>query len=358
VNLVGEHTDYNDGLVLPATIPLRTDVELDRRGDDLVVVRSAGHGEHRYRLGDERRRGGWGDHVEGVTSVLRETARRVSGFEARITSDIPAGAGLGSSAALAVALLRVVREAFALELDDLSLARLAHRAESELVGAPVGLMDQLSSSLGRDGEALFIDLDGLAMERVRLPTTLGLVAIDSGIAHENSTGAYAARRRECEEARDRLGLRSLRDATVEDVARLEREHPVLARRARHVVSENARVREALPAIRAADLVALGDLVSCSHRSLRDDFEVSTAQVDALVRLLEARPGVHGARIIGGGFGGAVLAIADQDAAAEAARVACVAYVAETGQPGRVLLPAQHQQMSDEGLGPEEQINQP
>ena len=283
--------------------------------------------------------------------MLREAGHPVSGFDARITSDVPPGAGLGSSAALAVALLRALREAFALDLgappgesgaplgesNDVVLARLAHRAESEFVGARVGLMDQLSSSLGHDGEALFIDLDGLRTERIPLPATLGLVVVHSGVAHDNRAGGYAERRRECDEARDRLRLRSLREATVADVGRLERDAPALARRVRHVVSENARVREALDAIRAGDLRSLGEIVSRSHRSLRDDFEVSTPELDALVRLLAARPGVHGARLVGGGFGGGVLAIADRDAAPVAAREACAAYVAATGQAGRVLL---------------------
>ncbi len=339
MNLVGEHTDYNDGLVLPATIPLRTAVELAVRDDDAAVVRSAGHGEHRYRLGGERARGGWTDHIEATTAVLREAGHAVSGFEARITSDIPPGAGLGSSAALAVALLRALREAFALDLDDVALARAAHRGESEFVGARVGLMDQLASSLAHAGEALFIDLDSLHMEHVTLPAALGLAVVHSGVAHDNRTGGYAERRRECDEARARLGLRSLREATAADAARLERDAPVLARRVRHVASENARVREALDAIRASDLGFLGDVVSRSHRSLRDDFEVSTPELDALVRLLAARPGVYGARLVGGGFGGSALAIADREAAPAAAREACAAYVAETGRAGRVLLAA-------------------
>jgi galactokinase len=336
VNLIGEHTDYNEGLVLPAVIPQRVTVELTPRDDDLVRVESEGFVSVAYSLKDDRRSGG-GDHFRGVTWALAQGGHTIRGFQAKIRSDLPAGAGLGSSAALAVALLRALREAFALKIDDVALALLAHKGEVEFVGARVGTMDQLASSLGHQGEALFIDTRSNRIERIALPKTLALIVIDSGIAHRHASGGYNARRNECEDAARHLGLRSLRDATDADVARLERTRPDLAARARHVVTENARVVSFVAALRAGDLVACGLLLDASHRSLRDDFAVSLPEIDALVRLLRAQPGVHGARIVGGGFGGSVLAIATPEAAEGAARGAADAYRSGIGREPRVLL---------------------
>ena len=335
MNLIGEHTDYNEGLVLPAPTPQRTTVELDPRGDDLVRVASAGFGAVAYRLGDERRGGDWADHIRGVTSVLRSAIR---GFDAAVRSDIPAGAGLASSAALQVALLRALREAFALELDDTALALAAHRAETELVGARVGTMDQLAASLGVAGEALLIDTRTLDVERVALPDELALVVVHSGITHDHASGGYNTRRAECEEAARILGLRALRDATRDDVARLV-SHPVSQRRVLHVVTENERVTELVAALRKGDLARCGALVDESHASLRDDYAVSLPDVDVLRDILREQPGVYGARITGGGFGGCVLGLASPQTARLAAAAAVRAYHAVTGRSGRAVLPA-------------------
>ncbi len=339
VNLIGEHTDYNEGLVLPVVIPLRTTVELERRSDGRVLVASESFGEATYRLGEEVRAGRWADHVAGVTWALREAGHQLGGFDAHVRSTIPAGAGLASSAAIEVAMLRALREACALRLDDLALALLAHRAETAFVGARVGTMDHLASSLGRDGEALLVDLRGLAIERVPLPPELAIVVIDSGTRHEHATGGYNARRAECEEAARRMGLRALRDATAADVERLRRDDPVLARRARHVVAEDERVVTFVGALRSGAIAVCGRELDASHASLRDLFEVSLPEIDTLVRALRAQEGVHGARLVGGGFGGSVLAIARPDRARAAAEAAAQVYRAATGRTARVLLPA-------------------
>ncbi len=339
VNLIGEHTDYNDGLVFPAAIPQRVHVQLDpRRDDDTVHVESEGFPSVKYSLRGERRSGD-GDHVRAVTWALLRSGHGIHGFDARIRSDIPAGAGLGSSAALAVALLRALRDAFSLSIDDRELALLAHEGEVEFVGARVGTMDQLAASLGRQGEALLIDTRATDIERIALPQTLALVVIDSGIAHDHASDAYNARRNECEEAARTMGISTLRDATDAGIAGLARTQPELAARARHVLTENARVRSFVSALRAGDLAACGVLLDASHRSLRDDFAVSLPEVDLLVALLRAQPGVFGARMVGGGFGGAVLAIATPDSASSAARTASAAYRSQTGREPRVLLNA-------------------
>jgi len=337
VNLIGEHTDYNDGLVLPAVIPQRTTVELEAREDDRVLVQSEGFGSVAYVLRREERANDWGDFLRGVTWALADGGHVVRGFDARITSTVPPGAGLASSAALAVALLRALRVTFELPLSDEAVAQIAHRAEREFVGAQVGTMDQLAASLGRDGEALFIDTRSGTTARIALPRSFALIVIDSGIAHDHARGAYNARREECEQAARLIGVRALRDATERDAAALEPEHPTLARRARHVIAENTRVRSFVSALEAGEIVTCGRLLDESHRSLRDDFAVSIPEIDTLVALVRGQPGVHGARIVGGGFGGSVLAVATPQGAPQAARAAVDAYRAEVRREARVVL---------------------
>ena len=338
VNLIGEHTDYNDGLVLPTAVPQCTTVELALRRDDRVGVASAsiaGDAVRSYRLGRESRAGDWLDYVQGCTRVLAEQAA-LRGFDARIASTLPLGGGLASSAALAVALLRALRTALALPLDDVALALVAHRAEHDFVGARVGVMDQMAASLAGAGTALFLDTRSLAHEAVALPASLGLLVIDSGIAHRHAAGDYNARRNECERAAALLGVRTLRELPDDAVAHAATLPEPLARRVRHVVGENARVREAVAALRAADLQALGTLFLASHASLRDDFAVSLPELDALVEIAAAEPAVYGARLTGGGFGGAVLIAARADAASETASRIVAVYRARTGAPGRVV----------------------
>lgn len=341
VNLIGEHTDYNGGFVLPVALPLRLRVELEPRNDEIVRVRSANVDDgawHELALGSAPQRR-WTDHVVGVANVAYELGLIDRGFEARIASDIPIGAGLGSSGTLGVAVVRGIREAYHVSLDDLALAKLAQRAENEFVGARSGIMDQAAASLGREGEALFLDCRTLRHTRIPLPDALELVAVHSGVAHEHSAGAYNERRRECEVAARSLGVHELRDVPLADLARVEALPEPLARRARHVVTENARVLEAVEVLGAGDLVRLGELLDASHRSLRDDYEVSTPEVDLLVDLVREQEGVHGARITGGGFGGSIVAVAESGAGHHAAARAVAEYEERTGRDARVLLPA-------------------
>jgi galactokinase len=339
VNLIGEHTDYNEGLVLPTATPQRTVVELSPREDRIVRVESDGYMPIAYRLGEERHCGDWGDYVRGVTFVLTRAGHEIRGFDAGIASRVPPGAGLASSAALEVALLRALRDAFSLPLDDMALAYAAHKAEREIVGARVGTMDQLAAGLAQTGEALLIDMRRTEIEHVLVPISVELAVIDSGIAHDNTKqGAYNERRAQCEEAARRLGIAALRDATLRDVDRLAPQHPTLARRVRHVVSENDRVRAFVAALRAEDLPRCGALIDASHASLRDDFDVSIAELDVLADALRSQPGVHGARLVGAGFGGAVLALVDAGRASEAARVASEVYRSRSGREGRVVMP--------------------
>ncbi len=342
VNLIGEHTDYNDGFVLPTAIPQRTVVELAPRDDATVRAASAnvdaGAPLVAYRLGAETPGRGWLDYVQGVTSVLAAGGRPLGGFDLRVDSRVPVGSGVASSAALEVALVRALRAAFGLALDDVEVARLGQRAEGVFVGARVGIMDQMAASLADERTALFVDTRTLDWERVPLPAGLEVVVIDSGVAHRHAGGEYNTRRTECERACALLGVGALRDLGVPDLERSATLPEPLRGRVRHVVTENARTLEAVAALRAGDLGALGALLDASHASLRDDYAVSVPEVDLLVELAQAAPEVYGARMTGGGFGGAVLALARAGSGAAVAVRVASRYRATSGRRPTVLVP--------------------
>ena len=337
VNLIGEHTDYNHGFVLPVPIPQRTYVELEPRADDLVVVTTRElHASRSYQLGQERRVGDWIDYVQGCTRALAAAGHRLSGMTLHIHSDVPLGSGLSSSAALEVAVLRAIRDAFSLPIDDIELALLGQRAENELVGAPVGAMDQLAASLGEPGTALFIDMQSLQTRRVPLPAA-DLIVIASGIEHDHAAGDYRTRRAECEAAARALGVASLRELVQADTPRIDRLPEPLDRRVRHVMTENARVLGAVDAIVEGDLRRLGSLFRASHISMRDDYEVSLPAIDMLVEIADAQPDVYGARLTGGGFGGSIVAVAERGTGARAAAAICERYGEASSHRARVLV---------------------
>jgi galactokinase len=307
VNLIGEHTDYHDGYVMPCAVPQRTYVVLTpQTGRRVRLTSEQMPGTFEYELGDERRADAWGDYVQGITRVLGRRGLQVDGFDLRVRSDVPLGSGLSSSAALEISALRAMRAAFDLPLSDVDLARVGQQAEVEFVGAPVGIMDQMASSLAGERHALFLDTRRLVFEQLPLPTGLELVVIDSGVAHQHATGDYRARRQESEDAARLLGVARLRDAPADALVRLGELPPVAARRARHVITENERVLQARTAILTGNLAELGRLFNASHASLRDDYEVSIPQIDRLVELAQAQSDVYGARMTGGGFGGAIV----------------------------------------------------
>jgi galactokinase len=327
VNLIGEHTDYNGGFVLPIAIAQRTTVQLAPRTDRQAQVWSAhapADGVRTYTIGRERRGSDWLDYVQGVTYALTSGGHPVGGFEAHIESTVRAGSGLSSSAALEIALLRALDEAFALGLDAVAMARAGQRAENDFVGAPVGIMDQMACALADQAHALFLDTRTLAWQRVALPAHVEVAVIDSGVKHHHVSGGYRRRRAECEEAAARLGVRALRDVGLDELPRLRGLPPPLDRRARHVVTENARVLDAVAALRAGDAVRVGALFAASHASMRDDFEISIDEIDLIVRLAGREPDVYGARLTGGGFGGAVVVLARRSTAA-----ACVERIARS-----------------------------
>lgn len=342
VNLIGEHTDYHQGFVLPMPLPQSTTVRLRLRRDQVVRVMSAAmptDGIRQYNLGEELPGAGWLDYVQGVTFALRKRGLDLAGFDAAIDSSVPSGGGVSSSAALTVALLRALRAAMPLELNDVELARLAQLAETDFVGAPIGIMDQMACSLGRPGEALLIDTRSLHYDRIVLPRDAGVIVIDSGVTHNHAGGQYAERRRESFAAAAALGVQWLRDATVVPPT-FDGLSDVMQRRARHVVTENRRVLEAADALRADDLARLGALFNESHDSQRDDYETSTREIDTLVAIAQSDQAIYGARLTGGGFGGSVVMVTTAAAASAAAERVLRMYQDEVGREGRILLPRQ------------------
>lgn len=341
VNLIGEHTDYNGGYVLPTTIPQRTIVELLPRPGGAVRVASVDVGQpapFEYVVGTESRRGRWIDYVQGITWVLTHSGLVVGGADIRIESTVPLGAGLSSSAALEIALLRAFREAFTLPIDDVPMARLGQQAEHQFVGAPVGVMDQMACLLAGDGEALFLDTRSLEWTVVPIPSSAELVVVNSGVAHNHAKGDYRTRRAECERAARLLGVTQLRDLGAQDLPRIMSLPEPLGRRARHVVTEDDRVLAAVTALRAGDVQELGRLFCASHESMRDDYEVSVQEIDLLVELARAMPGVYGARLTGGGFGGSVVMLVEPGRGRAVADVIAAEYGTRTGRAATVLVP--------------------
>jgi galactokinase len=311
VNLIGEHTDYNEGLALPFAIAAGVTVRATATGDRRIRARAAAFDEEdEFALADPERTRGWRAFLRGVVAELGRAGYPLVGAELEIGGDLTPGAGLSSSAALEVALCLALLALAGVEVadgvDKTELARLCARVEQDWVGAQTGLLDQLASLYGARDTALRIDFRTLALERVPLALKDGwrLVTLDSGERHTNASSAYNERREECAKACELLGVSSLRDA---DWDALERLPEPLRRRASHVLGENARVENTVSALRKGDIAAVGPLLNASHQSLRDQYEVSTPAVERTVAEMVGA-GAAGARIVGGGFGGQVLGL--------------------------------------------------
>jgi galactokinase len=324
VNLLGEHTDYNAGFVLPTAIPQHTRVEV-RAAGEAFVLHALGRTTH-FSL-DSPPAEQSAKYVYGCLKELEGQGINVPPLEIRVASDVPMGVGLSSSAALEVATLRAVRAALELTLDDVRIAQLAQQAEIRHAGVHCGIMDQMASSLAEPGRMLFLDTRSLERHVLPLPNGSTILVIDSGVARSLAASGYNQRRAECEEACVQLGVAALRD--VEDVKALQRLEEPLLRRARHVVTENQRVLQA----READAQTFGRLMDASHESLRHDYEVSTPELDELVARLREHPAIYGARLTGAGFGGACVALCRAGEAASAAQGALARY---SGR-GRILV---------------------
>ena len=318
VNLIGEHTDYNEGFVLPFAIDRRTVVAVGLRDDRVVRVASTIADEVvEISLSDLTPSvlSGWPAYPLGVVWAFSEFGADLSavpGLDLFIDSDVPLGAGLSSSAAIESAVALALNDVWRLGLDRRTLARVGQRAENVAVGAPTGIMDQSASLLGQVDHAVFLDCRSLESELVPLglaEAELAILVIDTGVKHSHATGGYGERRAACERGAAALGASSLRDVTVADLPRAqELLDDVTFRRVRHVVTENQRVLDTVEVLRSGGgAVAIGDLLDASHRSMRDDFEISVPELDLAVETA-VQAGAIGARMTGGGFGGAAIAL--------------------------------------------------
>jgi galactokinase len=315
VNLIGEHTDYNDGFVLPSAIGLYTRVAISPRQDRQLVIRSEQFpGHFAFNLDDlpQRRTGSWCDYVVGIAAVLEQDGHPLKGANLFVHSEVPIGAGLSSSAAVEVAsaLALISLNGAVVPLAD--VAKLCQRSENTFIGAHVGIMDQFVSCFGKAGHALLLDCRSLEFELIPIPDRARMVVCNTMVKHEHASGEYNRRREECEEGVRILSqwypeIRALRDLSIDQLVQHEKDIPEkIFRRCRHVVEENERVRDGSRRLRAGDLNGFGERMRESHRSLRDLYEVSCGELDIMVEAAEGLPGYYGGRMTGGGFGGSTI----------------------------------------------------
>ncbi|MDE3180713.1 MAG: galactokinase [Acidobacteriota bacterium] len=341
VNLIGEHTDYNEGFVLPAAIDRYCWYAGRKRSDGLVRAYSADFAsEAQFALKsagrDERQR--WSNYLRGVSKLIEDGGAGLPGADIAFGGDVPREAGLSSSAAVEVGAAAFWKKLAGLSLDGVALARLAQKAENEFVGVPSGIMDQFVSALGRRDHALFLDCRDLRYRHVPLRADTKIIVCNSGVKRSLAQSEYGIRTEQCREAVETLRsagfeVHSLRDAKPADLEPAL--SGVLLRRARHVVTENERVLEAVRALEADDLGRFGELMNQSHASLRDDYEVSSPELDILAELALKQPGVYGARMTGAGFGGCTVNLVRPEAAADFAEAVRKGYEKAVGMKAEV-----------------------
>lgn len=339
VNLIGEHTDYNDGFVMPAAIDFYIWLAISPRVDHKIIVHSVNFSETvEIDLANEypKPKKHWSDYVQGIVLMLKRANQPIRGADIVIRGDVPIGAGLSSSAAIEVSTGFALLDIAGLSIDRVELAKLCRCAENEFVGAQVGIMDQFISACGHRGKALMLDCRSLDFRLLPVPDVVSLVICNTMIRHELSKGEYNTRRQECSEAVRLLssvlpGIRALRDVTPQDLQR----HagllpPVILQRVRHVVGEDARVQDAAAALQRLDFHKFGSLMNESHRSLRDDYQVSCRELDIAVELAADAPGVFGARMTGGGFGGCTINLVASESVQDFKRHVSQGYERKTG----------------------------
>ena len=345
VNLIGEHTDYNDGFVMPAALEFATLTAASPRPDRRLRVYSMIMDETReFDLDSPPEAGNadWSDYVIGVALMLEKSGRRLSGADLVIWTDVPIGSGSSSSAALEVSSAHALITAAGLPFDAIETAKLCQRAENDFVGMRCGVMDQYISCCGVAGHALLIDCRSLDSRNVAIAPNLRLLVANSSVRHQHAGGEYNARREACEEGVRLLSrhlgpIKALRDVTPEQLSAQRRKLPELIyRRCRHIVTENARVLEAERALNAGDFLACGRAMNASHVSMRDDFEITCPEIDTLVGLAQAVDGVYGSRMTGGGFGGCTVSLVEADAVDRVSQVLIDGYRVATGLEAEIF----------------------
>lgn len=340
VELLGNHTDYNEGVVLAAAIDRGLTVRGTQRDDGVITLRSATLGQDVVSnvadLQPLEGEGAWANYALGVAHELAAVGINLSGFDAEVSGDVPVGNGLSSSAAFEVATAFFLLKLHGVEMPRLEIARLCRRAENSFVGVPSGLLDQATSVFGKASHLVHLDCRSDAVRTLPFPATLALVLAVSGVKHSLVAGEYRARREQCHAAAEALGVRALRDVTSAqlDSAQLE---PLLRRRAAHIVGENERVARAVDLLARGDGAGFGSLMNDSHDSSRVQFENSTAELDLLVEIARSLPGVLGSRLTGGGFGGGTVTLVESGQAQAVAAALAQQYMAQSGHPGQTFI---------------------
>jgi galactokinase len=315
VNLIGEHTDYNDGFVLPCAIDYQTIISCHKRSDNLVRVIAVDYDDQQDEFSldlpiEKHTKYQWANYVRGVVKHLKKYANNICGVDLAISGNVPQGAGLSSSASLEVAVAKMFQVLYNLQLDGTKLALIGQEAENQFVGCNCGIMDQLISALGQAQHALLIDCRSLEVKPVSIPTDFAVVIINSNIKRGLVDSEYNTRRKQCEAAAKALGVKALRDASLDDLKHIESTlDPIAYKRARHVITENERTIKAAQALANGDYKLLSNLMAQSHNSMRDDFEITVPAIDYLVEIIHGVIGEQGGvRMTGGGFGGCVVAL--------------------------------------------------
>ena len=313
VNLIGEHTDYNDGFVLPMALPFSTVIAASPIPSDLVKVHSEGFGYAQFSLSEPPQESeGWSRYLHGMGALLKNSGVPVKGWKGFICSDIPAGANLSSSAALEVVSGITFRAVAGADTPLMEIAIAGQAVENEIIGIHSGIMDQLACTFAEAGSALLIDCQSLELSSVALPKQVSVVVMDTGTRRELSGTVYNDRRETCKRVATTLGANSLRDVSLQNLRSLESIDDVGLRRARHVITENQRVLDVVHCLRSNDLVQAGKLINASHESLRNDYEVSGPALDEIVEIAQNVKGCYGARMTGGGFAGSAVALVDNE----------------------------------------------
>ena len=342
VNLIGEHTDYNDGFVLPMAIDRAVWIALSPRADSQIRIHSLNlEADSAFELHSLTKGEGWLEYIKGVANELQNAGYKLKGFNAVMTGDVPRSAGLSSSAAVELATACAFAAVSGFAWDAAQMAKISQKAENEWVGVNCGIMDQMASATSRAGYALFLDCRTLEYKHVPLPKNVSVVILDTSTRRGLVDSAYNERRSQCEEAAHWFGVKALRDVSVEEFEqgkiKKERLNEVAFKRARHVITENARVLEAVNVMRAGDVKRLGELFTASHNSLRDDFEVTNEALNQIVECAQEQPSCYGARMTGAGFGGCAVALVREENTQEFTNAVSAAYRQRSGLDASVYV---------------------